>query len=282
MLVEVFCWLCGIAAVVLGHFTVNEIRFDAWYSFVFAILIFLGAYLIGLILMFVIYYLIGLPIKIGHEYKKPKKFYHFLFFQGVDYLCFHAKIHCRFKGQDLLPRGKKFLLVCNHKSNYDPILIAKKLRRYDFAFVSKVENFKIPLLNRYLSALCYLPVNRSDLLQSLDMLKRASNYIQNDVLSVGVFPEGKRYKAEGVGEFHEGFFNVAIKNNIPLVVCTVKNTENIAKNLPFKWSRTKVEVVRIFEPEEIAGLPAKELSDECRRLMEENLKKPYPSPRHQK
>lgn len=269
MIVELFCLAFSITATVFNLLN-NDL--SKWYTYLFAILSFAGAYFIAVALAFIIYYIICLPIKAGSEYKKPSKFYRFLYKEGLDYICFHARVSCRFKGKDLLPRGKRFLLVCNHRSNFDPMLIAKKTVAYDIAFISKNQNFKVPLANRIITAVCYMSVDRNDPLQSLTIFKRASNYVNNNICSIGVFPEGKRYVGDGVEEFHEGFFNVAIKNNIPLVVCTVKGTENIAKNFPFRKTKVKIEVLRVFEPEEINQLPAKTLSDTARELMIENLK----------
>ena len=268
MIIEIFCCLSA-GSVITLHLLNSDL--SKWYTYLFALFGGFGAYALALLISFVVYYLLALPIKVGSEFKRPSKFYRFLYKEGVDYICNHSLIFCRFKGKDLLPRGKRFVLVCNHRSNFDPILISKKLMKYDVAFISKDANFKIPMVNRIITALCYMAVDRNNPLQSLSIFKRASNYVTSDSCSVGVFPEGKRYVGEGLEVFHEGFFNVAIKNNVPLVVCTVKGTENIAHNFPFKRSKVKIEVIRIYEPEEISNVPAKALSDEVRELMLRNL-----------
>ncbi len=269
MIIELFCCASAAAALTL-HLLSNDLT--KWYSYIFALLAGFGAYCLSLLIVYVAYYLMALPVKVKKEFKKPSRFYRFLYKEGVDYICFHANISCRFKGKDLLPRGRRFVLVCNHRSKFDPILISKKCMKYDIAFISKHANFKIPMVNRIITALCYMPVDRDDPLQSLSIFKRASNYINNNICSVGVFPEGKRYIGDGLEGFHEGFFNLAIKNNVPLVVCTVKGTDQIVHNFPFKRTKVKIEVLRIFEPEEINTLPAKTISDTVHQMMEENMK----------
>ena len=272
MIIGIFCFLCGAGLVVLGHFTFNPL--NVWYDYVHALFLFIGAFFIGMFLSFFIYWLLALPISRGKERKKPSKFYRFLFMQGLDFICFITQVRCRFKGKDYLPRGRRFVLVCNHRSNFDPMLITKKIGRLDVAFVSKASNFKIPMVGRMITALCFMSVDRDDPLQSLTIVKRAQNYIDNNICSIGVFPEGKRNHSGQVGEFHEGFFNVAIKSGAPLVVCTIKGTEKISKRAPWRPTKTKIEVIRVFEPEEITHLPAKQLSDTVRELMIENLNKP--------
>lgn len=277
MIIGIFCFLCGVGLVVLGHFTFNSLTFVTpmdIFAYVNALFLFVGAFFIGMIISFFLYWIIALPISPAKERKKPSKFYRFLFMQGLDFICFITQVRCRFKGKDFLPKGRRFVLVCNHRSNFDPMLITKKIGRFDIAFVSKMSNFKIPMVGRMITALCFMAVDRSDPLQSLTIVKRCQNYVENNICSIGVFPEGKRYTGEGLGEFHEGFFNVAIKSNVPLVVCTVKGTEKISKRAPWRPTKTKIEVIRVFEPEEIAGMPAKQVSDIVRQLMIDNINEP--------
>ena len=69
MIIGLFCLLCSAGLIVLGHFTFNPL--DDWLNYVNAIFLFVGAFFIGMMLSYLIYYLIALPINTKKERKKP-------------------------------------------------------------------------------------------------------------------------------------------------------------------------------------------------------------------
>ena len=50
------------------------------------------------------------------------------------------RIHVKKSGLEKMPRQGRFLLVCNHTDNSDPIILLYCLAKYRLAFVSKREN----------------------------------------------------------------------------------------------------------------------------------------------
>ena len=84
------------------------------------------------------------------EYERDSAFYRFLLNSAT--AC--ALVICRLKvmvtGAEKLPEGR-FLFVCNHRSKFDPIISWYIFRKNHLAFISKPENFNVPVFGRFIS-----------------------------------------------------------------------------------------------------------------------------------
>ena len=135
----------------------------------------------------------------------------------------------------------------------------------------KKENGKIPVAKQLMPGLCYLSVDREDKLQSLEAFKRAAWLIENNVSSVGVFPEGTRQDTDQLGEFHEGVFNIAIHTKAPIVVTAIKNTYRVHKRWPWLPTKVRYDIIAVIPYEEYQDMPAKALSEHVRNMMQEHI-----------
>ena len=205
------------------------------------------------------------------KYDRPSKFARFLLTQGMWFIDFHANVRLKKIGLEKLP-NEPFLMVSNHKSKFDPMIAAAVFRKRDIAFVTKQDNMKIPLAARLMWRNCYLPVDRSDKLQSLEQFKRAAELISSGASSVGVYPEGSRQEEHVIlADFHNGTFNVAIKTGCPIVILTMKGTSRIHKNFPFKRSKIEMRVVQVLYKEDYKNMNSAELSDYVHGIMYRDL-----------
>ena len=76
--------------------------------------------------------------------------------------------------------------------------------------------------------------------------EQAIDYIKDDKVSVGIFPEGKR--GTELQEFKPGAFKIAEKARCPLVVCSMKGTTDIHKNWPWKRTDVYMDVLEVINP----------------------------------
>ena len=272
MIIELFISLIGVLTSVFGCIFVWNQGHWAHY-FYRAPLLFLLGYIIGLILAWCLIWLIGRFYKRKKPYEHVHKFAKLILNSGITYITNHALILTKVIGKEKIPSNQRFLMVCNHKSNFDSFLISKYFGKYDLGFISKESNMrKIPLAGPLMRANCYLAIDRSDKLQSLEVMKRAIHYVENNISSIVVFPEGTRQKEDVVlGPFHEGVFNIALKGNVPIVITTVKGTKKISKNAPFRFSKTKLEVIGVIYPDEFGDKTCKEISDQVHQIMYDDL-----------
>ena len=272
MIFLIFSFLCSFSLAIAGSLTFWPVKHG--YDFYIPIVLFIAGFIGSIAILWIFADISGrITCNRKKTYTKVYKFNRFMLNNGMAYIRRLALVTCKVSGKEKLPRGGSYLLVCNHRSNFDNFLISEKLAMHDnLAFVAKKGNFKIPLATFHLHKNLYLAIDRDDLLQSLQVMKLAAERIQNNVTSYAIFPEGTRSKDGELGQFHEGVFNVAIKAKCPVVVCTIKGTERIKKNWP-RFSKTHINICQVLSTEDYDGLTAKALSDKVREIIQYDLEK---------
>lgn len=205
------------------------------------------------------------------EYTRDNRFYRFLLYSStaIALKLIRVRPHCT--GQELLPTDGRFLLVCNHRSNYDPIVTWHVLRRQKLAFISKADNFKIPIWGRLIRKCCFMAIDRENPRAALSTIQNAASLLKADECSVAVYPEGTRSKSLELLPFHSGVFKIAQKAHVPIVVMTIQGTESIYKNIPFHHSDVHMHIVRIISAEDVVRLRTGELEQIIRTAMLEDL-----------
>ena len=183
------------------------------------------------------------------------------------------QISIRKTGMEKMPKDGRFLLVCNHCSLFDPIGLLACMRQYQLAFVSKRENKSLFVIGPMMHKILCQPINRENDREALKTILRCIQILKEDKASVAVFPEGGILSEDGkLHHFRPGVFKIAQKANVPIVVCTMKNTLNVIPNLlKLKPSRVQMDVLAVIPPEEIKGITTVDIAERCYQLMAANL-----------
>lgn len=210
----------------------------------------------------------SLPIQKQFPYKTPSPFYYTLLNSGYRFLYEAAGAKLQTSGLEKIPKDRPFLLVSNHLSNFDNMIQSAALGDHRIAYISKPENFKIPIGGRLIHRSCYLPIDRENLRSSTMTIKQASEMLQGGIVNIGVYPEGHRGKSYDLQPFHAGCLNTAVWAKCPIVVSTIVGTENIHKNFPFRKTKVHFDVLEIIDTE---GKRAVDLSDEIKQIMQDHL-----------
>ena len=269
MLVFLFSIVTGIGLAVLGHFTFWHV--NSGVDFYRPLVLFIGGYFLGIGLAWIFYDISGrLTVSLKRDYHKPSKFARFMLSNGISYININANIKLKKVGLEKIP-NEPFLMVGNHKSKFDPMLVSQVFHKRYIAFITKQDNMKIPLAARFMWRLGYMPVDRSDKLQSLEQFKKAAELISSGASSVGVYPEGSRQPADVIlADFHNGCFNIAMKAKCPIVILVTKGTEKIHKRYP-RRSKVEMKCVQVLYYEDYANMNATELSDYVHDIMFKEL-----------
>lgn len=273
MIFYIFTWLMALGLPTLGCLTFWKV--EHFYDIYRPVVLFIAGAVGSMVFLFIVCYIIGfITVNMKKEYQKPSRFHRFIINNGMAYIRRLAGIVVKVKGKEKLPKNGSVLVVSNHRSNFDNFLLSEKFFMHrDIAFISKPSNFKIPIVGFFMTRLLYLKIDKNDLLQSLEVIKKATNLMANDVTSIGVFPEGTRSKdGKTMGEFHEGVFNIAIRSKSPIVVCSVNGTEKVHKRFP-RLTKVDVHILQVLTYEDYAGLPAKQLSDNVKAMIMNDLNK---------
>ena len=77
------------------------------------------------------------------EYTEDSPFYRFILYTCTKIVRIVARIRITVRGLEHVPKNSRYLLVGNHRSNFDPILSWEVLgKEADLCFLSKPENFR--------------------------------------------------------------------------------------------------------------------------------------------
>ena len=133
-------------------------------------------------------------------------------------ILFGMGFYTKFEKEQELEKGKSYMLVANHTSMLDIMLMLSVVQN-PFVFVGKKELSKIPLFGFFYKRTCIL-VDRSSQKSRMEVFARAQKRL-NQGLSICIFPEGG-VPDESIllDEFKDGAFKLAIEHQIPIVPIT--------------------------------------------------------------
>ena len=191
---------------------------------------FLGAFLVQAAIIFLVIWLSCALVKNKPSPEKESKYFRFL----IQQICFAAipilMIRVHKKGLEQTPKSGRFLLVCNHLHNVDPAFILRSFPKKGIAFIAKREAGKMFLIGPILKQLCCQLINRENDREALKTILQCIKMIKEDEASIAVFPEGRITGDELMHPFRSGVFKIALKTQVPIVVCTLYGTQNVLKN----------------------------------------------------
>jgi 1-acyl-sn-glycerol-3-phosphate acyltransferase len=122
----------------------------------------------------------------------------------------------KISGAAVFEEGKSYVLVANHTSMTDIMLMLVLVKNHPFVFVGKKELAQIPIFGFIYKRVCIL-VDRSSSKSRFQVFERAQKRIQQG-LSICIFPEGGVPEEHIVlDEFKDGAFRIAIEHQLPIV-----------------------------------------------------------------
>ena len=249
---------------------------EVYYQILISIGFSIASLLALIILFFIVLFFLTICEPLKKERTKQSKYYRkvLLFYNYFLFDLFNMKIE--YSGLEKLKRGEKYMVISNHRSNLDSLLIDTYLKEFGLVFVAKKSLFKIPFVRRIIHGCNYIYLDRGDIKQECRAIKKGINILNdsNDPCSVGVFPEGTRTinKDYTLGEFKPGCFNLAIKSKSKIVLSCTRYTDLVNKGLLFKRHKVFYDIIGIIDYEEYKDMNTIELSKFCHDKIEEYLK----------
>ena len=207
-----------------------------------------AAWFLWQILLWLFWICVNLTISKKKEYTTTSRFYNWAFVLWYRYMMIAGRLKLHVSGYDKVPFGKRFLLVSNHCSKFDNFIQCAVLKKTQLAYISKPENFKIPIGGRFMRRGLYLSLPRGNTREEFKVIMKAIEYIKDDKVSIGIFPEGTRSKDGNLQEFKPGAFKIAEKAKCPVIVCSMKGTFEIHKNWPWKTSHVYMDILDVIDP----------------------------------
>ena len=228
--------------------------------------------------MFILTIICTLFVDMKKKYGDESRFYRFLLETCTKLVMFFGRIHVHATGLEKVPEGVKYMLVGNHISNFDPIISWYVLDKSHLIFISKVENFKWFMVGPLIHRNCFLGIDRSSPRQSVRTIMDAAKFIKDDKFSVGIYPEGTRNKTRETPllPFHNGMFKVAQNAGCPIVVVTIKNSQDIIKRFPWRSTDVYFDVTEVIPASDVASSKSTaEIGDRVRNIMLKKLEEGF-------
>jgi 1-acyl-sn-glycerol-3-phosphate acyltransferase len=120
------------------------------------------------------------------------------------------------KGQEYFEDNKSYMLVANHTSMTDIMLMLIAVKNHPFVFVGKKELQNIPIFGFIYKRVCIM-VDRSSSKSRFEVFERAKKRL-NEGLSICIFPEGGVPEESIVLDaFKDGAFRIAIDHQLTIL-----------------------------------------------------------------
>lgn len=225
-------------------------------------------------LFFLVMFILGLPINTKKEVEHYSKFYrNVLYFATKSCLSLFG-IKTITEGFEKIPQDTNFVIVYNHLSNLDTMIMDVYLHQYPLVFVAKKSLFKIPFFGKMIHKIGYIKLDRGNIRQELTAIHKGIAFLNNNECSVGVSPEGTRnFTDEILLPFKVGCLHLVTETKRPIVVSTIVGTNEVKKNLFFKRHIVKFKILDVIKYEDYQYLKRNEISAMIRDIMLDDLTK---------
>ncbi len=233
---------------------------------------FAGSFLVlaALVLLFVI--ICEKAVDLNKPQEKDSKFYRFLINRIAETALPVLSVRMHTKGLEKTPKQGRFLLVCNHLNEMDPVVLLHYFRKSQLTFISKKENQSMFVVGKFMHKIMCQLINRENDREALKTILKCIDIIRQDKASVAVFPEGYIHPDKKLHHFRSGVFKIAQKTKVPIVVCTLQNTQYVFHNgLRLKPTHVQLHLLEVIQPEQYEDMTTVELGDMVYQMMANDL-----------
>ena len=208
--------------------------------------------------------------------EEDSKFFRTMANWYVEAVLFLLPVEVKTRGLEQIPQSGRFLLVCNHLHDIDPAFLLRYFKKSQLAFIAKREVREMFLVGKILPMLLCSFINRENDKEALKTIIRCIKLLKEDKVSVAVFPEGYIHQDRKLYPFRPGVFKIAQKANVPVVVCTLRDTQHVLKNvLAGKKAVVELHLLTVVPAETVNSMTTVALAQQIHDMMAEDLGPEY-------
>ncbi len=146
--------------------------------------------------------------------KKTKKSLLYTVAKPVVALLLKTILPVKYHNQERLALDPPYILIANHTSMLDPVVMAIGVKKHQIIFIGKKELCRNKLIAWFFRSLRMIPVDR----HNSDMeAMRACMRVTKEGGILGIFPEGTRHHQGLMTEMESGIGLIALRSRVPLV-----------------------------------------------------------------
>ena len=141
-----------------------------------------------------------------------------------------------------LPKKDKILYAINHRSLLDILVMENVFSKYhkNGTWIAKQELFDDPIYGKFFEYSGCISVdleNKRGLLTFFKKIKKT--FAKVDDMNLYIFPEGERFKGDGLQKFQSGAQKIAKANNLDIVPVYINDKlEQVFQEAPFQETYT--------------------------------------------
>ncbi len=187
------------------------------------------------------------------------------------YTWFNPAWPVRIHGRERMHEAGPVVIVANHLSLVD-ILVLFRLQSH-FKWVSKQENFSVPLIGWNMTLCGYIPLRRGTTRSIRAMMQRCDEVI-SEGSSIVMFPEGTRSSTGRLRSFNPGAFEIAKSNGVPIQPIVLRGTGDALPKRGFVLQGRhpiSIEILDPIPPSDVEKLEADDMMNHVRGIIAEAL-----------
>lgn len=169
---------------------------------------------------------------------------------GYHYMYINPFWRCHFEGKENIDPNKTYVLIANHQSSADILVIYGLFKPYKW--VSKESVFDVPFIGwnlRLNQAVC---LKRGDIKSIKNMMRECRAWLDRQA-SVMLFPEGTRSPDGELQQFRDGAFRLSCESKLPLIPIVINGTHDLlskhGREVDFR-ARLDVKILPPIDPAE--------------------------------
>lgn len=170
----------------------------------------------------------------------------------------------KFRNRNNIPKEGAYILISNHLSYLDPLLLGMGQRKRKLRFMAKSELFKNKLFASLITGLGAFPVVRGEGIEQ-EAISTGEEILRNGGVMT-IFFEGKRSRTGELLRPRSGAMLIAYQTNTPIVPACITPEKGLMK--PFR--KTRITFGEPVTPAELGVTTgsARELRDASKKVME--------------
>jgi 1-acyl-sn-glycerol-3-phosphate acyltransferase len=173
----------------------------------------------------------------------------------------------RIEGKGKAIKGNTYVIISNHQSMLDILVINCLL--YKFKWISKIENFRVPVIGQYLKMADYIVFDRNDDDSKAEMLEISYSFLKKGI-SIMMFPEGTRSLNNEIGFFKRGAFQLAMEAGVSILPVLIDGTGGLLPKHGLIFGsghRIRIRVLDPVAPSDFGNITPEDLAMKFSKIM---------------
>jgi 1-acyl-sn-glycerol-3-phosphate acyltransferase len=182
---------------------------------------------------------------------------------------FWTNVHYHAYNLDKLPKDRNFVLVGNHQSLIDVLMLFCILKK-PYTIVFKDTFLKNKLIGPMAKSLGGMPIYRTDDYKTAEIIVKVIQNVRKGSTLL-IFPEGTRSKGPQMNRFRAGSFKIPLKAGVPIVVFANDGSYRAKFRLPLRRTDVYFNVVDVLDYETFKTKTTQEISHQVHEAIEMDI-----------